>query len=276
MSVNIVETAPAESCRDTCTQLELMTFEQPMNETLRLCLRLEKLFQTVRSNFHDASESSARNCIRAMMQIIELTNRPDLKSKFIKSISQYKNNLNNINFLDLDEKNDIETRLHNFMSELLSSSLRIGDNLRKNEFLNTTRLSCATPGGDADFTVPGFSLWLKTDSDVRQEKLAAWMHEFTKLESLCHILLALTRRSENKINIDCENGFYQQLLDIDQYYQMLSIALPLNLNVYPEVSIGKHRLCIRFVETDFANKGHASQVHMPFTFSLGLCKTVKY
>ncbi len=276
MSVSVAQTVRSEVRKDACQQPESIMFEQPMNETLRLCLRLEKLFKTVRSTFHDASASGSCSCIRAMLQIIELTNRPDLKSKFIKCISQYKNNLHNINFLDLAEKHDIESRLHNFMAELLSSSQRIGDSLRRNEFLNTARLIFATPGGDADFSVPGFSLWLKSDAAVRQAQLVEWMHEFTKLESLCHILLALTRRSEHKSEITCEKGFYQQLLDVDQYYQMLSIDLPLDLNVYPEVSIGKHRLCIRFVQTDFSKNGHASQVQQSFTFKLGLCKTVKY
>jgi cell division protein ZapD len=255
---------------------DLITFEQPMNETLRLCLRLEKLFSTVRENFHEANDVNMRDCIRSMLQIMELTSRPDLKSKLIKCISQYKNNLNNIHFLDSEEKSDVETRLKNYMSELLGSSQRIGERLRKNEFLNAARLICATPGGDAEFNVPSFSLWLKSDIKQRQDQLALWMHEFTHLESLCHILLALTRRSECRREISCENGFYQQLLDANEYHQMLSISLPLNINAYPEVSIGKHRLCIRFVSTDFTNNGHATQVYDAFQFNLGLCKTVKY
>jgi cell division protein ZapD len=260
----------------TISTANLIIFEQPMNETLRICLRLEKLFTTVRENFHEENDVNMRDCIRSMLQIMELTSRPDLKSKLIKCISQYKNNLNNISFLDATEKLDIETRLKNYMTQLLGSSQRIGEKLRKNEFLNSARLICATPGGDAEFNVPSFSLWLKSDIKQRQDQLALWMHEFTHLESLCHILLALTRRSECRLEINCENGFYQQLLDTNEYYQMLSIALPLNINVYPEVSIGKHRLCIRFVKTDFSNNGHATQVYDTFKFNLGLCKTVKY
>ena len=51
-----------------------------------------------------------------------------------------------------------------------------------------------------------------------------------------------------------ESGFYQKALTPDRVCSLVRVGIERNLNVYPLMSLGKHRLVIHFYSADIDNK----------------------
>ena len=64
----------------------------------------------------------------------------------------------------------------------------------------------------------------------------------------------MVRNSSDPISEKAETGFYQSPLDPSLSCQLIRVFLPTASRYYPEISGGKHRFTIRFMEestTDF-------------------------
>ena len=56
----------------------MIIYEQPLNELIRICLRLEYLFGLIKQG---RKNTDNRQTIRAMLDILSITERPDLRTK---------------------------------------------------------------------------------------------------------------------------------------------------------------------------------------------------
>ncbi len=90
------------------------------------------------------------------------------------------------------------------------------------------------------------------------------------------LLLQLTRGSTNPETLVAEQGFYQRALDPKLAYHLMRVIVPLELRVYPEISVGKHRLMIRFLDLSIHDRGtqRASDVEFQLTCCLPLVNFV--
>lgn len=62
-------------------------------------------------------------------------------------------------------------------------------------------------------------------------------------------------------------GFFQ--LSLKAPYQLLQVILPDNARLYPEISAGKQRFSLRFVEMDLlADRGKQAADNIPFRLKL--------
>jgi cell division protein ZapD len=68
-------------------------YEQPLNELIRVCLRLEQLFFQIDHHIKDATESGTRNVVAAIINVLHLLDRPDLKAKLAKELGHHLSNL---------------------------------------------------------------------------------------------------------------------------------------------------------------------------------------
>jgi cell division protein ZapD len=59
-------------------------------------------------------------------------------------------------------------------------------------------------------------------------------------------------------------------LGLTKAYQLLQLELPANKNFYPEISSGKQRFSLRFVEVDMLSE-RGKQLPEDVTFRLKLC-----
>src|SRR6056297_3297642 len=66
----------------------IITYEQPLNEHIRLCLRLEHLFERCREHIADKTASGSRIAITALLKVLNVVDRPDLKTKLSQVLSQ--------------------------------------------------------------------------------------------------------------------------------------------------------------------------------------------
>ena len=61
-------------------------YEQPLNERMRNCLRLEHLFVSIDSGIAESSPERARDTITSMLDVCDFLLRTDIKGELIKEL----------------------------------------------------------------------------------------------------------------------------------------------------------------------------------------------
>jgi cell division protein ZapD len=251
-----------------------ITYEQPLNEHTRVCLRLEHLFEQIGTNLTEASEWSSRIAVLTILETVNVIDRPDLKTKLTKALTQHAATLTQLEILpqvDGNKLRSILNELDRLIDQLYATQGKLGQNLRNNEFLNTIRQHLYNPGGAVNFSNPAFQLWLQQPSLNRIHDLKVWFKELDQLRDVVNLLLQLTRQSSLPLEKHADNGFYQQALDPNSSCEMVRVSLPINTNIYPEIAVGRHRLVIRFLESNCHELGRSKQCDYALKFKLTCC-----
>ncbi len=249
-----------------------ITFEQPLNEYVRACLRLEQLFDRVLQNINCENSWACRIAVEGMLEALNVIDRPDLKSKFTKALSQHANALAQLETkpnVDHAKLQKILSELDNLIDSLYKTADKMGQELRNNPFLNSIRQHMGNPGGAALFSTPAYHLWLQLPSAVCSQNLQTWLGEFAQLQTAVKLLLQLTRGSSHPQSVVAIEGFYQQPLDPKLAYHLVRVNVATQCKVYPEISVGKHRLSVRFMELNVQDR--ALQTSKNIDFAITCC-----
>lgn len=236
---------------------DTIIYEQPLNEIIRVCLRLEQVFQQINHSIKDTSEPGTRNLITYIINILHLLDRPDLKAKLAKELSHHLTNLMRYNQSPNIDKSKLETlvkQLEELSRALIDSSGKIGYRLRDTELLNTLRLHLASPGGGCSFDLPLFHFWLQQPADERILTVNSWLSDFDQIRSAVTLLLDLVRKNVKSEMKSAVHGFHQELLDPQSNLRMLRISIDRNIRAFPEISVGRHFLSVRFFSPDIEKR----------------------
>ena len=224
-------------------------YEQPLNEVIRACLRVEQLFQEIDRQLDDTSQSGTRRLMTCIVDVLQLLDRPDLKSKLAKELSHHLSTLtryNDVPEIDVKKLQQLVQQLEELSRSLIDSSVKIGHRLRDIELLNMLRLHLASPGGGCGFDLPLYHYWLQQPMEIRQRTITDWLSDFTQIRTAIDIVLDLVRKNAKTDEKSAIHGFYQELLDPQSNLRMIRIGIPTDINAYPEISVGRHFLSIRF------------------------------
>lgn len=224
-------------------------YEQPMNELIRVCLRLEQLFHQVDHQSQDNSPLGARHVVLTIINLLQLLDRPDLKAKLAKEMGHHLSNLmrlENTPHIDHDKLRQLLRQLDDLIRILIDSNGKIAQNLREVELLNNLRLHLTTPGGGCSFDMPVYHYWLQQPVEKRQETIQSWLTEFTSIRATASLILQLVRDGTKAQERTADHGFYQELLDPQLNLRLIRVALPHGIPAHPEISVGRHFLSIRF------------------------------
>jgi len=233
-------------------------FEQPLNERIRMCLRVETLMRRFRYFETLKGDWSAYSALLTILELTALLERGDLKQELMKEVERQHGALSALarhedvdgSKLDLvlsKQKHSLE-RLHKLDGKL-------GEHLKRNDFLLGIKQRTSIPGGSCDFDLPQLRYWLNQP------------HEH---DQVIELILKTLRDSASARVVVAEKGFYQQSLDPKQSTQLLRISVPADSPMYPEISAGKHRYSVRFMRV---NTGDAAptQVKEDIEFLLSRC-----
>lgn len=231
------------------TILEPIIYEQPVNEHARVCLRLEHLFNQALHWMRGTSSWDSRACLSAIVEILNVLDRPDLKAKLVKELSRYAGILArfsdtpHIDRTKLDAiRNEVEHTLH----QVHGMQGRIGQSLRDNDFLNNIRQYLQNPGGGCSFEVPAYHFWLQQPPSERIAHLTHWFSSLRTIQNAINLTLRLIRQSSPAQLREANQGFYQATLDAQASCQLVRVILPHGSDCYPEISVGRHGISIRF------------------------------
>jgi len=254
---------------------EKIIYEQPLNEPMRICLRLEQLFNQLKHYINRPDPESSKHALISIAKILDVIKRPDLKSKLAQTLTQHATTLGQIERfpqVDPERLQDLLKQLDSLISNFHHQTCRIGERLRNNEFLNNIRLRLGNPGGACLYSIPAFTLWLEKSTEIRFKDLNLWTSEFNQLQQIVNLILHITRNSGETIELNATNGFYHQTLNPTLPCEIIRINLPTHYNVFPEFSVGRHRLSIRFLVPNYHDNGHPTQSNENLLFELTCCR----
>lgn len=259
----------------TTTELNLITYELPLNDAVRIALRLENLFHQFEKTAKCTTLLSTKNAMNALLKILEVTDRSDLKSKFSQTLTQYANafaQLTNSPAIDKSRLQKTLKKIDGLNQYLHTQYARIGEPLRQNDFLSQIHSNLGNPGGVCDYRLPAYTLWQNRPPAEKEKDLKQWMTLFQPLRDITETVLQLTRESTPMQSVTADNGFYLQPLNPLSPCHLVRVALPAGTHLYPEFSAGKHRLTIRFLSPSYFGTGKPTSVQQSITFQLACCK----
>lgn len=247
-------------------------YEQPLNEIIRVCLRLEQLFSQLDHQSSDVSILGTRNVVSVIINILQLLDRPDLKAKLAKELTHQASllvRLENTPEIDQIKLQGILKQLDELSRVFIDSSGKIGQPLREIELLNNLRLHLTSPGGGCSFDIPVYYHWLHQPVEKRKQTIQSWLAEFNNIRLATSILLQLTREGSKIQKKAAEQGFYQELLDPQINLRLIRVAIPNSIPAYPEISVGRHFLSIRYFSPSIHER--PTQYMHNFDFWLSYC-----
>ncbi len=248
----------------------MITYDQPLNEMIRVCLRLEQLFQQVDYELNDTSPAGTRHLVTRILYLLHILDRPDLKAKLAKEISYLLANIlryHNAPNVDAEKLHKLTSQLEEAYQHLINSNGKIAQRLREVELLNMLRLHLMTPGSGCGFDIPLYHYWLEQPVEVRQAVTHDWLSEFEPIRNIVDLVLKLVRSNaiqEEKLAV---RGFYQELLDAQLNLRMLRISIKKEFSAFPEISVGRHFLSVRFYFPDIIKRPTQYTEDLPFSIS---------
>lgn len=252
---------------------ETIIYEQPLNEQIRFCLRLEYLFEQTKHYLANNSSWDLRQALNSILEILHIVDRPDLKSKLGQTLNQYAASLTQLEKLpniDKQKLHDTLKQIDQLIDGIHTNIKKTGQELRENEFLATIQQRLYTPGGTCPFSLPSYHLWLHRDLNSLRQQLSQWLDSFKQIYAIVELLLKLTRESASFKSTKATGGFYQSNLEPNIQHQMIRINIPTEKMLFPEISVGRHRLAIHFFTLDI--NGCAAQTSNDVIFELAYCK----
>ena len=260
-------------CAMPTTVLNPIVFEHPLNERIRLFLRLDRLFQHIDYHAQQHSVRDSQICIHLILELCELTNRGDLKTEVMKELERHQSSLKPL----LDDPEIDHSRLSQLLNKqqqllgaVYDSDGQLTTNIRNDEMLNGVQQRVCVPGGGCDFDLPLYHQWLQHPLNLRLTQFHAWIAPYEHVKEAIALCLEVMRLSANTQQIFAEQSFYDQILDTNHSLQLLRITLAPGQDCYPEVSAGKHRFSIRFFHMPNTQE-RPIQVKENINFSLSTC-----
>lgn len=228
-------------------------YEQPLNERMRMWLRLEYLFSCIDYHAKGPHSWESRAAMTGIIEVLEFIGRSDLKPDLIKELENQQRLLSQwkeFPGVDLSRLNLLLDKLSSLLDTISGLEGQFGKGLQSIYLVNLVRQRSHIPGGTCRFDLPGYYHWLQKMPKQRQADLLDWLNHLLPLRDAVELILYLMRQRAIKTQEIAEGGFYQAKLEGQQAIEMVRIILSGGENHYPEISGGKHRFTIRFFECE--------------------------
>jgi cell division protein ZapD len=252
---------------------EPVVYEQPLNERIRNCLRLEHLFSGIDYAIDGESPWDARSTLTRILEVSDFLVRTDIKGELIKELEREINTMNglrnnpSVNGAVLDQTIGAMSEI---LVRLKAPDCQPGARIRNDELANQVRQRISIPGGTCSFDVPSLHFWLNAQPSQRSSQMQVWMQDLRLVQKAIRLILGLIRESAMPRVAVANAGFYQQQLEANSQCQLVRVLMPRESDAFPEISGGKHRFTVRFY-AQRATSTRPAQVQDDVRFELACC-----
>lgn len=251
-----------------------ITYEFPLNERIRVFIRLEQLLKQFNHFVTGTSVWDKRAALNVMLDIMAIFSRSDLKSELLKELDRHGkalNRLSNSQGIDAEKLNQLLKSVNQTSKNLYAASGKIGVRVLESDLFQSIAQRSSIPGGTCSFDLPEFHYWLEQDEAIRLKDLQQWSAPFNDIRQAIGLTLNLIRNSGHTTQEIATAGFFQISLDRSQPYQLLKVNVEKSLCYFAEISGGKHRCTIRFMVPSHDEK-RPVQSRDDVPFSLSCCQ----
>ena len=250
-----------------------VTYEFPLNERIRVFIRLEQLFQEFNHFSAGPTIADKRAAIAVLLDVMSIFRRNDLKSEILKELDRHSKVLNKYaDSPNADPKNleAVLAKITDTSKKLYATPGKIGIAIMESDLFQSIAQRSSIPGGTCSFDLPEFHYWLELDEAVRVKDLERWSQPFGEIRSAIDLIMNFIRTSNSASDEVAEAGFFQIALDKDLPYQLIKVSVDKSLSCFAEISGGKHRCTIRFMVPS-ADEQRPTQSPDDIPFSLTRC-----
>lgn len=264
---------PAPPARTTGVSRRVTLYEYPFNERIRAFLRLESLFDRL---FYFAQPGDSRmhqQAMGALFELIEATERTDLKGGLLQDIERQRQALMNLREhpdVELEVLDDTLAALERVAGQLFRQP-RASQLLRENEWLASLRGRMAVLGGTTHVDMPSYHAWQSKDEAARCDDLQQWIAPFSVMREALDLLLDLLRRGGEIQREVAHAGAYRQMLH-GKAGHLLRIWVDSSDGTFPDISANKHMIWVRFSTQE--GRLRPQQLQRDVDFELALCQGV--
>lgn len=248
-------------------------YEQPLSERIRTFLRLEHLFAKAEHALSSMDPWSSRATLEAVIDIMAVVSRADLKKEIIKELERHATTLQGLARnpnVDPARLKEVLDAVKGQLGSLRTDENSWGQELRDDELLSAVRQRSTITAGTCNFDLPALHYWLQASADQRGRDLKKWLSSFDLLSSSVSLCLKLVRESAIATQEVAQSGFFQRTLETSTPCQMIRVCLAHDARCYPEISAGKHRFTVRFMQLT-ATDDRPNQLTDDVAFDLHCC-----
>jgi len=238
----------------------MISFEYPLNEKNRGYLRFEFLFLQIRNSINLTNESDAIAFFKALFELVELSDRADMRHDLIKDLEILSVQMNG--WLERDQVDHEAIRELIAEIELLNKAVFSMPKqlhfFKNNRFLTSLKQRFSIPSGCCNFDLPQFYYWSMGDLSKRQQDVKKWFSHFESLEKALCLFLKIKRSQGILSDQIAVNGFYH---GETEHSGFITIQVKNEQAVYPMISGHKNRFSVRFINAKDPNN---SALDVPF------------
>ena len=250
-----------------------LVYEHPLNERIRTLLRIENLFGRLQHSCKSTDVQDMRLSITLLINMNELLKLSDTRTELARELERCQAALR-----ALEGNPGVDTyKLKNILNDLNECVETIRDNdctpgaaLDRDELITSIKQKDSLAGGACNFDLPAYNYWLNKSTLARQKSLQEWREDLAIIRKSADLVLSMTRSNAITKKVTAEGGFYQQSIETGAQYQLIRIITARDLKCFPEVSGGKHRVTVRFME-QAETQNRPAQTEKDVEFELHFC-----
>jgi cell division protein ZapD len=241
---------------------DTITFQLATHFLSRIALRLEFLFKTINQACYESHEVIHRFALKHIIEIVDVIEKPELKSRFLKELIRIEHVLKKGNLLKNRLFDNLATQIH----VLNHVPGRFSNSIHNDEFLKTLRQIHHPNTKECEFNSPHLVLWFNSDPLLRQKTITQWMNCLKDLEQTVTIYLSLLRETTQYIPIIAYNGFHQHSLSPKSVNHLILLKMDKTMEIVPKLQLGHHNLTIRLYELSTTQEVRDKTVDMEIAF----------
>lgn len=221
-------------------------FEHPLNEKVRIYLRLEYLIRQMTHASQLSDQWQHQIFFRALFDLLEILDQVQLKTELAKDLEKQRCKLKNwLNIDGVDQSALLELLDSMDMAHhKLIAANRLGQDLRDDRFLSGIKQRFSIPGGSCCFDLPTLHHWLHLPLAHKQNDLSTWLSQLTEMTDALNLWLRFTRESGPFQPQIARVGFFQHTAEDAS---LLRLQICPSYGVYPMISGHRGRFAIRFI-----------------------------
>lgn len=227
-----------------------LIFEQPLNERIRTFMRLEALLYRFWHFLQQPGPYEMHSALQTLMELFALTSRMDLKQELIRELERLSTSLAALRTkpgVDLRRLDALIEQQRLWVGEFHVLSGQMDHAVKDNDLFNSIRQRMSIPGGTCEFDLPVYHHWLNKPIAERRAIIQQWAAPFINIQEAVASILRIIRKSGVTETVTARAGFYEQALDAQRPWQLIQINLPADSVCYPEISAGRQRFNVRFL-----------------------------